>query len=401
MKNGFLSAFVFATFIVVGCGNNNSKSNKKYIANVSQTSTNVSKNFIALLNGSSSTVDSSNPLELSIFYLNRSMYDSSCEVLKRNFSLDTLIENDFYGFELKDKNASNYVKYAVFRLNEYPHNLDNELHLQLLRSITDERDELYQIQSSEVYYLGSLSGVSPESTKKNINSLIERLSKSPHNQRLKFLLANEYLIANETDKSLKIFDELISANYYAQVSLRTIIKRLTIEKSPLLSKYISLYTNKFPGECLFGLAPHLYKEVGEGDLQELNRNSCRSPFQKDSILAKIFLASFYLNKRDYKNADSLVQIYLRLKKSLLLDSTMMFERGQYYDIQMRSLFLQKQYKKLTEFVKNGLTTNSVINIDNEEQYKQYLQKLYMEYISPSLDGFEPFYSDNFRNARII
>jgi hypothetical protein len=263
----------------------------------------------------------------------------------------------------------------------------------------DDKNELYQLQTNEVYFLGSLNNKNYSLTRKNISSLIESLNANPDSQRLKFLLANEYLIVNETEKSLKFFDELIDANYYAQVCLRRIIEKFSIEKNPLLPKYTSLYAKKFPGGCLVGLESHLIGE-GEGGLQGLDKKCACSPFQKDSIVAKISSARLYLNKRDFKHSDSLVQIYLNLKKPILLDSTMMFERGEYYDIHLRSLFLQKEYGKLREFVNNGLTTNSVITIDNEEQLRQYLQKLYVDYISPSLSGFEAFYNDNFRKAGI-
>ena len=391
---------LFLLTMIISCANQNDNKNKKEKKDIPISQIPITAKVIKLLWGINDKIDSSNVLELAIDYLDRSMYKSALELLNSKYTLDTINVGGFYGFKIASNyEISNYEKYILFRLNDYVGNLsENELSIQLLDAAMKSDNELYVLQSVEDEYLQNRNQRDTAIAKKIIDELKDLTIKFPDSRRVKFLLANEYLTINNIEDALRLFDNLIDDNYYALTSLRTIIQYLSFNKSHFLKEYLQIFKKKFPNECNLTSIKMSLQAISTDSLDILCRPCIKSDFQNDSIFSKLYLAKLYLDKRQFSKVDSISNEFHRNYHFFVFDSTLLFERGLYSDIKMRSLFLQQKFNKICEFIKTDLGYNLVIQIDNKKEFKLYIQRLYSDYISSDMNAFNSFFEKNFNSC---
>lgn len=367
----------------------------------------ITDNLIKLLWGSSDHSDSNNTLEMAVYYLNKSMYKSALGVLENRFlpEIDTVNTGGFYGFNVsyhfsddQYEKYNNCVQYCFFRLNDYAENVvGNELENEIL-GLAKFDDQLYILQSIEDSYVSIKNNINISDADSLITKIKKVKKKIPDAKRLDFILANEYLIVNDSDNALKIFDGLIREDYYALSSLRNVIKYLSINGSPLLNKYVSIFNDKFPHECNLIAVDRLLKSAPENLISSICNKCIQSTFQRDSVYVKAMIAKYFMNLKKLNKVDSIATEYLSDIHNKTFDSTVLYEKGIYCDLKMRVLFLQGKYNELCKFAKHDLALNPLIAIDNEQELKFYIQNLYIEYISIDLKGFLTFFEKNFKDC---
>lgn len=394
------SIFLTQVFIIIlfSCTSQNNNQKKETYKNESESI--ISENLIELFWGSSNHFDSSNILETSVYYLNNSMYRKAVEILSHNYNLDTVKTGGFYGYKGGGNFEINpYKVYTFFRLNDYGENIiGNELLNELIKSAVKPEEELYTLQSIEATYLTIKNNISISEAETLIKQIKDLKKKLPYAKRLDFILANEYLKVNDNTNALKIFDKLIKDNYYALPSLRNLIRYLSVNKSSLLSKYVSISNDKFPFECNLVALNRSFKSAPDDSLYIKYNNCLKSSFQRDSVYAQVLLTKYYMRMGKIEKVDSITDKYLNDIDNKTYDSTVLYEKGNYFDLKMRVLFLKGNYKQLCEFTKSKLEFNPIISVDNKQELKFYIEKLYSEFISLDLKEFNTFFEKNFHNC---
>jgi hypothetical protein len=384
---------LFVLLFLFSCNNIGQRQNSK--ETISSKQTNLTVNLKNLLFGNSEQCDSSKNLEKIVFYLNKSKYREAFELLKSGFVLDSLNRGGFIGVKLHNSDyVKDYESYIVYRYNDFFKNVgERELQIDLLRSFFNEDSSLYSLQTLEYDYSRSLTSKDTNNVRNNINNLKIAKSKFPNSLRLDYLLANDYFLMDDSTNALKLFNSLIKKNYYALPSLRNIISYLYSKHNSQLNEYEVQYRKLFPDEC------NIYELANSGDqydsLSFLCRKCFSSSFQRDSVFARVFLLRYYLSSNQLQSADSMVNVFLRNIHNEPYENTIEEEEGNFFDVKMRLLFIQHKYSELCEFTKRNLYFNPVINIDNEEQLKVYIKKLYFLYINNDLKNFESFFQQTF------
>lgn len=361
-----------------------------------QQNLNITENIQQLLWGNKDVVDSTVLLEIVLHDLNNSRYKEALKKMSVTYPLDTFYFEGYYGFKIRQiANLSPAEKYVMFRINDYAENIwEDKLIGELFESLLDQNDRLFQLQMVESVYLGSKDSKDDNLKKDAVGQLENLLLEHPESKRVKYLLASKYLDLFELNKALEIFDQLIQQDYYALVSLKKILRFFLANENPLSKKYLQIMTNKFPQECKLIYSTQFLDTIGEPALIMMCNQCVQSVFQEDSMFAKILMGKFYLNKRQLNTVDSLYNTYEKNQVISFFDDNYLLERGLYYDLKLRSLFLQKKYNELVKFIA-GIGANSVINIKNEEQFKTYIKGLYKSYFSQDTTGFKPFFEKSF------
>src|SRR4029078_10972547 len=111
---------------------------------------------------------------------------------------------------------------------------------------------------------------------------------------------------------------------------------------------------KFPPECKLQSIKILLTTMSEDSLVKLCAPCMKSVFQKDSIFSKLYLAKFYLDKKRFDKVDSLTNDFNNNYDVFVFDSTLLFERGLYSDLKIRSLFLQRRYNEICRLIETDL-----------------------------------------------
>lgn len=384
---------LFVLLFLFSCNNLQQRQNNKEAISSKQTGFNI--NLKNLLFGNSEQYDSTQILEKIVFYINKSEYREAFKLLKETFTLDSLNVGGFVGIQI---HSSGYVRdyqgYIIYRYNDFLKNIaERILQVELLRSVFNEDSSLYNLQSLEDDYSRSLTSNDTSDFRNNINNLKVAKNKYPNSLRLDYLLANEYLLIDDSTNALRLFNSLIKKNYYALPSLKIIISYLYTRHNSHLNEYEAQYQTLFPDECnIYELA----NSFGlNGSLSSLCKKCFSSSFQRDSVYARVFLLRYYLASNHLRRADSMVNVFLRNIDNEPYENTVKEEEGNFFDVKMRLLFIQHKYPELCEFTKRNLYFNPVINIDNEEQLEAYIKKLYFQYISSDLKNFESFFQQNF------
>lgn len=75
----------------------------------------------------------------------------------------------------------------------------------------------------------------------------------------------------------------------------------------------------------------------------------------------------------------------------------LWEKGEYYDIVLRSLFLQNKYEAIYIFLFKSVGLNETINIESGEDFYNLIKLYYNLYIDQSGEHFEQFFVRHFAN----
>lgn len=395
--NKMIFCIIFGLFF--GSCNNPKSSDRRYSLDADTASETISQNLSNLFWGVDNNVrpDTTNPLETAIYYLNKSMYNNAYYSLKNNYALDSVFTGGFYGFKSSGSYEPNsYKLYAFYRLNDYIGNMTgNTLSSQLMRSLVDSLQPLYSLQEVEYSYLNIKYNTSIEEAKALIPKLFELKKKKRNAMRLDYLLTSQYFIINDSVNALKLSDELIDKDYNALPVLRNAIRYLSLKNSSLLNKYIALLDKKFPAECNLIKANLLPATVKEDSVRYECTKCYQSAFQIDSIYARLALVRYYMQNRKIDKVESLVNEYLKNLDSEPYDEEGLYIKGAYYDLYLRTLFILGRYKEIRSFIETKLQHNPVVIIENNNNFKLYIQKLYVEYMSLDTKNFISFLEKNF------
>lgn len=393
-----LSVFIFSLILIIsGCTDISHVKKQAQKQDQFSRRVHVTDKTIGLLWGNIDSVSNLDSLSLAISYLNRSEYKEALRLLAGLYPLDTLNVGGFYGFKIANEfSASNYEQYIFFRLNEYTQNINTkELLVQLGRSVVSEDDELNVLQNIENAYLQNIEKKDTFTARNIVNQINQIMPKFSKSKRLKFILANEYLALNDMNSALKLFDNLIDQNYYSLVSLRTVTAYMSKSKHPLLRRYLSVLDEKFISECNIFKIHEMPMNLPGDSLKDICNKCFKSSFQRDSVYSKVLLAKYYLANKQIAKVDSMTNEYLIDIENKTYDSTVLYEKGNYFDLKMNVLFLQEKYGQLCDFAKTKLEMNPIIEINSERDLKAYIQYLYAKYVSSDLKGFETFFNKNF------
>lgn len=383
---------LFILFFLFSCNNLEHRQKQETI---SAKQTDFTFNLKNLLFGNSEQYDSTQILEKIVFDINKSKYTEAFKLLKKSFTLDSLEVGGFTGIQIHSSGyARDYQNYIIYRYNDFLKNIiERILQVQLVGSVCNNDSDVYNLQSLEADYSASLEQKDTNRVRNNINNLKVAKAKFPNSLRLDYLLASEYLLVDDSTNALDLFNSLIKKNYYALPSLRSIISYLYISHNSHLNKYETQYQTLFPNEC------NIYELTNSSDKYHFSSSLCKkcfsSSFQRDSVIARVFLLRYYLTSNQLQSADSMANVFLRNIDNEPDENTVEEEEGNFFDVKMRLLFIYHKYSELCEFTKQKLYFNPVINIDNEEQLKDYIKKLYFLYINSDLKNFESFFQQNF------
>lgn len=394
----FIFLIQLFSILLFSCSNTATREKKENL--IKESDLVLTENLKNLFLGISNTYDSSNILETAIYFLNKSMYREAIRILRLHYNVDTVKVGGFLGYKEAENSAKNpYWLYTFFRLNDYTDNITgNELESELIGSLVDSNDKLFFLQNLEDSYLS----IKKENNLNEANVLISQIrafkKKFPNAKRLDFILANEFLITNDSSNAIKIFDQLIQEDYYALPSLRNLTRYLAVHQSPLLYRYVTILNSKFPSECNLVLLNRSLKYSSIDSFHILYNNCIQSSFQRDSVYAKLLLTKYYLNSKKLNIVDSIVNEYLNNIDNETYDSTVLYEKGNYFDLKMRVLFLRGKYDDLCHFAKTKLELNPIVTIDNEAELKFYMEELYKDYITTDTKDFNSFFEKNFQRC---
>lgn len=385
-------------FLFWSCNNPENTNNRNLTSNVIVNEKITSKLINLFWGGEDNAkLDTTNPLETSMYFLNKSLFNKAYYTLKNSYTLDSVFTGGFYGFKSSNNYDSNkYKLYAFYRLNDYGENITgNTLSSELLRSLVDSMQSIYALQDLEYSYLNVKYNSSIEDAKLLISKLLALKRSMPNALRLDYLLIFQYFIIDDTLNAIRLSDKLINNDYYALPILRSVIKHLLLKNSTSVKKYLELFDKKFPNECNIARVNQLSSNKNEVSILYECKKCYESSFQMDSINARLALVRYYINNRKLSEVENLVKEYFNNIDKEPYDEERLYVKGSYYDFYLRALFLQGKYKKIREFIEKKVQYNPVVKLNDENDFKLYIKKMYLEYVSLDYKNFNSFFKNKF------
>ena len=239
---------------------------------------------------------------LAIEYLNLSKGKLSVSVIGKICDTVAFIYNTYRGIEPKN-HSERLCEYLTYRYNNYlgelnierefsnfeiaePRNNNDTLGLLLaiIEKIEFHYNEFYRTQESKIK-LRLL-----DSIKKNIKEF-------PTSKRLQYLAANMNFSLNNYKASIPIYYNLLSQNYYSYKIIRKLIKYYDKIHSDSSRYFLNFGEKKFPDRCFLEGIPW---QTSDSGYLAICQNCLHSINQRDSLKAQVYLAKFYLIKKDFK-----------------------------------------------------------------------------------------------------
>lgn len=395
MKLNSIIFFVLFCFILSCSQGNKVKQNFSDLKD--SVSINISERMFRLFIGIDDKYDSLNPVELTLNYLNKSMYKQALVSINKFYPLDTVYSGGFSGFKLANDITLPAPQLLIFRLNDYTENLSNDqIQVQLLKSVDMDKTIIFKYQDIEDGYLELCKHFTMGNALEQIEKMEIFLKEFPRSKRIEFLLANTYLKINKVDSALQIFDYLIDKDYYALKSLRAINTYLSKNPCSLSTKYSNLFKLKFPTQCNITQIDMKFSQISQDSI-DIDCKICNtSDFQIDSVMSKLYFSKLYLTRKDFAKLNIMLSDYFSHYQYPGIDSLREFENGLYNDLEIRSLFLQKQFGDICRFVTGkNMHRNRYLYIETREQLKQYLQNIFIEYYPADKQNFDSFFAKEF------
>ena len=284
-------------------------------------------------------------------------------------------------------------RYLDYLDESTPQNLTN-----LLSSISLDKSDSLCFRKLLDIELTYLSGLSKDYGELNLIKSIEQIKKYkeefPGSFRIRYLLANLFWIAAKKESAIIEYKELISNEYYKYKSLRKVIEYYYAMNIPdSTNKYLKESTEEFSNKCI----PEKLMQSSSDSEFFIECDKCLTGNnKKDSIISKIELIKFYLNKRNFEKVMLGYKKYDSANVDLGLDDVKVWERGEYYDLILRTFFLQKDFKKFTNFIIRNVGYNKKILVNNERQFKELVYGYFLDYnVGASEEKFETFYKKSF------
>ncbi|WP_152267312.1 hypothetical protein [Agriterribacter humi] len=394
-KNGLLIIYVI---LCIGCTSNKTKTTNA--EKVKNGSIFLDHNLVNLFLGIEITGDSSNIVSKIIASLNCSQYEVAGKLLVSNYSCDTVYHSGFWGLQNTNQ-LDNIGSYLFFRYESFLNNLPQEQQeLMIVGSLIHKPQILNAIQELEYSYVKNSNNHDSLSATHIIHQAKKLMNGSQKRiRRIEFILANSLFDVGDINGGLIVFKKLIEENYYALPSFKRIINTLrNAADSAQLEQYIDQFKNRFPDEYLVQQINH--NNSSTADIVAATHEFAVKNNQRDFILAKTILARHYLNNKNYLEADSIINEYFKnFKEFTANDFLVKYERGVFFDLQMRRFYMQNKFDRLCEYALISLRENPVIEIKNEKDFKNYIKFLYKKYTNKNSDGFDDFFNSHFEDCR--
>jgi hypothetical protein len=375
--------------ICVGCtGQNKKKLNTSKKADLQETP--VSKCFIEAVYGFEVCTKQPDSAEavLALDYLNRSEYKKCLEILKKQGQFDTIRYAGFRGINFTER-VSQEMQYVMFRFNNFLDNLLGNSQARILpnsRAIDSPKfNSLMDIEYS--YLLMDSSLYTPFIQK--IQAIVLADRESP---RIQYLLGNVELSYGDSNKGYSILRNLINVNYYKLPAMKLLLSSSKVKTDQKLIILAEL-RHDFPNECDISWSEGVILKT-----RCLHCEVCKqSIFQKDSILVKLVKAKILLQENKYSELDLALNSYFKSDSIYDPNPMLLFERGEYLDLRLRSLFLQKKYSEFCDFIHNNIGVNSKLKFETQNEISDYIKKLVIDYFSQPYN-FPQFVEKNFNNC---
>ncbi|MGN6402136.1 MAG: tetratricopeptide repeat protein [Flavisolibacter sp.] len=253
-------------------------------------------------------------------------------------------------------------------------------------------DVLYSVENA---YLQCCLSNNDRKKADAIDTLKKYNKEFPDSKRIDYLLANALFEVGKKSEGIKQLKKIITGDYYVQPAVNRIIDYYIETKEPdSLKVYSSFYSKAFPNFCNLGKLVLVTSGKSDSTLFQ----SCKGKFfsQKDSIVFNVLLARKLLNNSPEK-ALGFYNRFQEENNDFVLDSVKVWERGQYYDIKLRYLFISKQYNKLIDFINKNVGYNKLINIKNDADFAKLIEVYYRDYINQNgtSNEFENFFNKQF------
>jgi hypothetical protein len=395
-KKYFLVFFVFAGFL--SCKSNKEHKNARIFNSRLTDSFPVSNTELNYLLGVQLEGNGLDSFSSIVSSINHSDYKIAKKLLE-NYSYDTVRHSGFWGINSKSLLNPKF-SYLFFRYENALANLpQEEQQLMIVGSAIHEPSLIYEVQSIEYAYVANLNNQDSTAAHDIVmraNKLIVRGKKRI--RRIEYLLANAYLDIGNVDSALSIFDILIDEDYYSLPSYKRVIDFLSKTKDSVkMKRYKTDFYNKFPNEPL--ITEINYKSSTETILLTLQKCTT-SNYQRDVIRARTILARHYLVVGQYAAVDSMVDAFFRNFDEMTANDFLIgYQKGVFFDLRMRRLYLQKKFTDMCGFALLSLRENPVVKINNSEDFRQYVKALYIEYTQKESSEFERFFSLNFQDCQ--
>lgn len=321
------------------------------------------------------------------------------------YNLEWFVYNGFKILRPKSNSNNTWLPYYLsYRYAEYIEDIDKNT---LMAILTDGYSYVTQADSVsnncikkafeiEFEYLSAYSNEDGSIIREKVERFIGLIKLYPSSSRVKYLWARLNYDLDSSHTSHTAFQNLFNAKYYMKPILRRFIRHYVNLNDDSVRKYSTLMNNLYPNDCNLGKIT-LILDSKNNDSEIIN--ACQQCFsglsQKDSLLAKVLLCKYYLVTKRYLIVNKMYQDYKINNKKIILDSIKIWETGEYYDLLLRSYFLQKKYLDIYEFIIKELGYNKKIIIHDEKDYYNLILKYYQEYINktPLQDEFNQFYKN--------
>lgn len=270
-------------------------------------------------------------------------------------------------------------KYAYLRTLEYYGALPDSIFESALLTLSEEKSgkgiELMEdLIECELKYFDYLSSKGLKEYKSVEKALQSSISKYPLALRFKYLLANIYLLTESWNKALSLTSELIEKDYYRFWLLKKKIGYYqTIGDSDQLLSCINSTKKLYPQRCI----PEMVFFTRDSDVLRNELSFCfNSRFLSDSIVSTIYLCRRFLSQMEFGALDSMYLSFEKMNKHFQLDSLKIWERGEYFDLKLQSLFMQKKWASFVMFLVSEVGYNKKIIVKNKSDLKLLIQRYY-------------------------
>ncbi len=340
---------------------------------------------------------SGNAKDSFLIFLSASKFKTATEYLIREKKIPLDADNKL--LFANDSNLSRESSYFLYRLNDFSGNkYGSELMDELLKAYqatqeSRKRDCLDKLVEAEFDYLAFYSKKDSLSRVDNINKIEKIISEFPASLRLKYIYAKMNLDFGNVKAAKKEFDMLLKEGYYEKPIMDMLFFYYLNHEvaKDTLDYYIKLFSEKFPFECNIG---KVFYEVDSSEYYLQNCKKClESRLEGDSVVGKVGLLKLNLIKRNFSEVENLYTAFRENNPKLNPDNRKIWERGEYFDSFLQSLFLQKKYKQMYVFAIRDLGYNTKVNIESNSDFKELIRKYYNEYFGD--DSFEKFYNKEF------
>jgi hypothetical protein len=190
---------------------------------------------------------------------------------------------------------------------------------------------------------------------KHLDTLFNIKEKYPKWKRINSIIADYYLVVNDTNNYLEYSRICISNNILRERHLRGLIKYYSNQNNyDSLSKYIQIFKNYYPNRGSTFIA---YYYLDNEMYQKLKRecNICiNSGNINDSTFARTIISQYYFKIRDLNNLQNEINLFENNNiNSSFFDELKMYEYGLYFKLQLSIYLIQEDSRSFKKFAKTG------------------------------------------------